>query len=132
MSGPQVFLASSHHSLVNVDHGDKLGLLLEQLVEQGTIAPAKDKQVLLCIVLQEMTLTRLLNLLSHILFFFRYLNSFTHERMGVDEIGLGKVGEAVEDENVAEVEGGVDLDQLVGRPLREEQLLPSHLQQAVV
>ena len=79
-----------------------------------------------------MTLTRLLNLLSHILFFFRYLNSFTHERMGVDEIGLGKVGEAVEDENVAEVEGGVDLDQLVGRPLREEQLLPSHLQQAVV
>ena len=132
MSGPQVFLASSHHSLVDVDHGDKLGLLLEQLVEQGAVAPAKDQQVLLCIVLQEMTLTRLLNLLSHILFFFRYLNSFTHERMGVDEIGLGKVGEAVEDENVAEVEGGVDLDQLVGRPLREEQLLPSHLQQAVV
>ena len=47
--------------------------------------------------------------------------------MCVDQIGLGKVGEAVEDENVAEVEGGVDLDQLVGRPLREEQLLPSHL-----
>ena len=47
--------------------------------------------------------------------------------MGVDEIGLSKVGEAIEDENVAKVEGGVDLDQLVGRPLREEQLLPSHL-----
>ena len=37
--------------------------------------------------------------------------------MGVDEIGLCEVGESVEDENVAEVEGGVDLDQLVRRPL---------------
>ena len=52
-----MFVASSHDSLVDVDHGDKLGLLLEQLVEQGTIAPTKDQQVLLCIVLQEMTLT---------------------------------------------------------------------------
>ena len=46
-----------------------------------------------------------------------HLNSFTHKRMGVDEIGLSKVGEAIEDENVAKVEGGVDLDQLVRRPL---------------
>ena len=56
MSIPHVFLASPHDSLVDVDHGDKLGLLLEQLVEQGTVATAKDQQVFLCIVLQQMTL----------------------------------------------------------------------------
>ena len=47
--------------------------------------------------------------------------------MCVDQIGLGKVGEAVEDEDVAIVEGGVDLHQLVRRPFGKEQLLPSHL-----
>ena len=47
--------------------------------------------------------------------------------MGVDKIRLSKVGEPVEDEDVAKVEGGVDLNQLVRRPLGEEQLLPSHL-----
>ena len=52
-----------------------------------------------------------------IFLFFSHLNSFAHERMGVYEIGLCKVGESVEDENVAKVEGGVDLDQLVGSPL---------------
>ena len=65
--------------------------------------------------------------------------------MCVSKIGLSKVGEAVEDEDVAEVEGGVDLHQLekminmftkglcqkssnlVGGAFGEEQLLPSHL-----
>ena len=56
-----------------------------------------------------------------------HLDSFAHEVMGVGEIRLSKVGEPVENEDVAKVEGGVDLDQLVRSPLREEQLLPSHL-----
>ena len=46
-----------------------------------------------------------------------HLNSFAHEVMGIGKIRLSEVGEPVEDEDVAKVKGGVDLDQLVGSPL---------------
>ena len=44
--------------------------------------------------------------------------------MCVSEIGLSKVGEAVEDEDVAEVEGGVDLHQLKNAKHVEKRSLP--------
>ena len=44
--------------------------------------------------------------------------------MCVDQIGLGKVGEAVEDEDVAIVEGGVDLHQLENDKHVDKRSLP--------
>ena len=46
-----MLLAPPHYSLINIDHGDKLGALLEQLVEQGAVTAAQDEDFLVLVVL---------------------------------------------------------------------------------
>ena len=55
------------------------------------------------------------------------------ERVRVaDPIGLGEVDEAVEDEDVAEVDGGEDLNPLERRRSVEDDLLEAVLYESVV
>ena len=60
------------------------------------------------------------------------LLAVTHEIPGVGDVGLGQVDEAVQDEAVAEVLCAVNLHQLVGRPLGEEEFGPVVLYNPVV
>lgn len=52
-SSPHVLLAAPYHGLIDVDHGDKLGRLLKDLMEQRPVATAQDQQLFPLVVLSK-------------------------------------------------------------------------------
>ena len=70
-----MLLASIYDHFVNVNHGDKLRLLLEQLVQKGAVSAAEDERLLVLVVVL----------------------AVAHQVPRVGEVRLGQVDKPVQD-----------------------------------
>eukprot|EP00050_Salpingoeca_kvevrii_P017153 m.62251 g.62251 ORF g.62251 m.62251 type:complete len:443 (-) comp7394_c0_seq1:93-1421(-) len=98
------------HKLVNVDHRHKLGVVLEQLVQNAAVTAAKNEDILALVV----------------------LTAIASDGKSVGKVALGQVGVVVEEEHAAVLVRLVDFDVLEGRILLVEEPRKVVLHEAAV